>query len=66
MKNAIGELIKETEGKIISILVEAYKSGSIDGEENFIKCELEEIKNLLFMRNELNDKLIELMGGKEE
>lgn len=65
MKNTIRELIKETESKIIKVLVGAYNSGAIDGEEQFIKYELDEIKKLLFMRGELDDKLCELIEGDE-
>lgn len=61
MKNTIRGLIQETENKIIKVLVGAYNNGSIDREEGFIKYELDEIKKLLFMRNELDDKLNELI-----
>lgn len=63
MKNTIRELIQETENKIIKVLVGAYNNGAIDREEKFIKYELDEIKKLLFMRNELDDKLNELIEG---
>lgn len=65
MENTIKELIKETEKKIIKVLVGAYNSGAIDREEQFIKYELDEIKKLLFMRGELDDKLCELIEGDE-
>lgn len=65
MENTIRELIKETEKKIIKVLVGAYNSGAIDREEQFIKYELDEIKKLLFMRGELDDKLCELIEGDE-
>lgn len=65
MENTIKELIKETESKIIKVLVGAYNSGKIDETEKFNGYELNEIKKLLFMRSELDDKLYELIEGDE-
>ena len=60
MKEVINQLIKETEIKIIDILVRAYNSGRIE-EDGFTKYEMIEIKKLLFMRSELNSKLYKLI-----
>lgn len=60
MQKAINQLIKETESKIIDILVRAYNSDRIN-EQNFVKYELEDIKRYLFMRSELEDKLYDLL-----
>lgn len=62
MKETINQLIKETENKIMDILVRSYYSDRIN-ENGFVKYELKEIKKLLFMRSELDDKLYELLEG---
>lgn len=66
MKKSIEELIQGTEKKIVNILIGAYNSGEIDETEKFNEYELEEIKKLLFMRNELEYKLYELIEGDNE
>lgn len=63
MEKVISQLIRETENKIIDILVGSYNSGKIDDTEKFNTYELENIKNLLFMRSELDSKLYDLLEG---
>lgn len=63
MEKVISQLIKETENKIIDILVGSYNSGKIYDTEKFNTYELENIKNLLFMRSELDSKLYDLLEG---
>ena len=62
----LSELIQETEQDIIKILVGAYNSGNIS-KESFSQYEWLNIKNLLFMRSELDSRLYtEIEGHSDE